>query len=361
MPDAISAPSLGEAYREHFLIGAAVNAYMLRDEQYRRLIRRQFTSVTAENEMKPERLLDRGATLALADPVRCALRFDPADRMLAFAQECGIRVRYHTLVWHNQTPRWFFAEGWSDAPDAPLADAETVLARQEAYILQVMEHVNRVFPGLVYCWDVVNEAVETAQGGPDGLRTRSLWYQTAGPAFIARAFRAARKGRAEGQLLFYNDYNSYFPDKQKAILKLLSGLQAENLVDGMGMQTHLDLSRPDLPAFESGARAYAETGLTLHVTEMDIHCPGADRESQAALARAYGSFFGMLLRLKREGAKIGCATFWGVTDRYTWLRFFRRQESYPLLFSGDLKTKPAFDAVMDALKSGERSTGPPAE
>ena len=75
----------------------------------------------------------------------------------------------------------------------------------------------------------------------------------------------------------------------------------------------------------------------------------------------YGSFFGMLLRLKREGAKIGCATFWGVTDRYTWLRFFRRQESYPLLFSGDLKTKPAFDAVMDALKSGERSTGPPAE
>ncbi|MBR4501278.1 MAG: endo-1,4-beta-xylanase [Clostridia bacterium] len=351
MQDAILAPSLGEAYREHFLIGAAVNACMLRDEQYRRLIGHQFTSMTAENEMKPERLLDREATLALADPVRCALRFDQADRMLAFAGECGIRVRFHTLVWHNQTPRWFFAEGWSDAPDAPLADAETVLARQEAYILQVMEHVNRAFPGLVYCWDVVNEAVETTQGGPDGLRTRSLWYRAAGPAFLPHAFRAARKGRAEGQLLFYNDYNSYFPDKREAILKLLADLQAEGLVDGMGMQTHMDLSRWDLPAFESGARAYINRGLDLHVTEMDIHCPGADEESQASLAKAYGGFFAMLLRLEREGAKIGCATLWGVTDRYTWLRSFRKQESYPLLFSGDLKTKPAFDSVMDAVKA----------
>ncbi len=351
MRNAILAPSLGEAYREHFLIGAAVNAYMLRDEGHRRLIRRQFTSMTAENEMKPERLLDREATLALADPVRCALRFDTADRMLAFARECGIPVRYHTLVWHNQTPRWFFARGWSDAPDAPLADAETVLARQEAYILQVMEHVNGAFPGLVYCWDVVNEAVETEQGGPDGLRTRSLWYQTTGSAFLANAFRAARKARAEGQLLFYNDYNSYFPDKQKAILKLLSDLRDENLVDGMGMQTHLDLARLDLPAFESGARAYAKTGLALHVTEMDIHCPGADGESQALLAKAYGDFFAMLLRLKQDGAHIGCVTFWGVTDRWTWLKFFRKQDSYPLLFSGEMETKPAFDAVMNVLKT----------
>lgn len=351
MQDALLAPSVGEAYREHFLFGAAVNGYMLRDERFRQLIRRQYTSLTAENEMKPERLLNREATLALGDPVRCAVRFDTADRMLAFARESGIRVRFHTLVWHNQTPRWFFAEGWSDAPDAPLADAETVLARQEAYILQVMAHVNAAFPGLVYCWDVVNEAVETSQGSPDGLRTRSLWHQTTGDAFLVHAFRAARKGQAEGQLLFYNDYNSYFPDKQAVILKLLERLRAENLVDGMGMQTHMDLEHWNLPAFEAGARAYAELGLTLHITEMDIHCPGADEASQATLARAYGDFFAMLLRLQREGAKIGCVTLWGVSDRYTWLRFFRKQESYPLLFDEELRTKPAFEAVMNAVKS----------
>ncbi len=351
MQDALIAPSIGEAYREHFLIGAAVNAYVLRDERHGQMVRHQFTSLTAENEMKPERLLDREATLALGDPVCCVLHFDQADRILAFARESDIRVRFHTLVWHNQTPRWFFAEGWSDAPDAPLADAKTVLAREEAYILQVMEHVNTAFPGLVYCWDVVNEAVETTQGDQDGLRTRSLWYQTTGSAFLIHVFRAARKGQTEGQLLFYNDYDSYSPVKQEAILKLLKGLQTENLVDGMGMQTHMDISRWNLPAFEAGARKYAELGLTLHITEMDIHCPGADEESQAALAKAYGDFFAMLLRLQREGAKIGCATFWGVTDRFTWLRFFRKEESHPLLFNGDMQTKPAFDAVMDAVKS----------
>ena len=117
MQDALIAPSIGEAYREHFLIGAAVKAYVLRDERHRRMIRHQFTSLTAENEMKPERLLDREATLALGDPVCCVLHFDQADRILAFARESDIRVRFHTLVWHNQTPRWFFAEGWSDAPD----------------------------------------------------------------------------------------------------------------------------------------------------------------------------------------------------------------------------------------------------
>ncbi len=349
--DALLAPSIGEAYHDHFLIGAAVNEYMLGDARHRQLIRRHFTSLTAENEMKPERLLDREATRAAGDPVRCMLRFDSADRMLSFARENNIRVRYHTLVWHNQTPRWFFAEEWSDAPDAPLADKETVLARLEAYILQVMEHVNAAFPGLVYCWDVVNEAMETTQGGPDGLRTRSLWYETTGSAFLFHAFQAARKGQTKDQLLFYNDYNSYFPDKQNAIMKLLKRLQSESLVDGMGMQTHMDISRWDLPAFEAGARAYAGLGLTLHITEMDIHCPGADQASQAALAKAYGDFFTMLLRLQQEGAKIGCATLWGVTDRFTWLRFFRKQESHPLLFDGDMRTKPAFDAVMDAVKT----------
>ena len=350
MQDALTAPSLGQAYREHFLIGAAVNGYMLQDEQHRQLIGRHFTSITAENEMKPQRLLDREATLALGDPILCAVNFDAADRMLGFARDNGIRVRFHTLAWHNQTPRWFFAKDWDDGLEAPLADAGTILARQEAYILQVMEHVNTAFPGVVYCWDVVNEAVEPDQGDPDDLRTRSLWYQTTGGAFIPNAFRAARKGQAEGQLLFYNDYNSYFPQKQAAILELLKKLRAEDLVDGMGMQTHMDLEHWNLPAFEAGARAYADLGLTLHVTEMDIHCPGNDPESQAILARDYGDFFAMLLRLQREGAEIGCATLWGVTDRFTWLRFFRKQESYPLLFDGDMQTKPAFDAVMDAVK-----------
>ena len=341
-----AAPSLHRAYRGEFLIGAAVNPWTMGDEAGRALILRHFNSITAENDMKPERLLDRQGTIALGDGIRTAQDFTRADRMLSFARDNGIRVRFHVLCWHNQTPRWFFAQDWQDAPDAPLADRETVLARQESYIKDVMTHVNDAFPGVVYAWDVVNEAIEPDQGDPGMYRTRSPWYQTVGVDFIPAAFRAARKYQEKGQRLFYNDYNSFEPVKRDAILAVLEGLKKENLVDGMGMQGHLLLSYPPIPLCEEAARRYAALGLELQVTELDIHCPGNDAESQATLAERYRQYFDMMLRLKGEGIPVGCVTFWGLTDRDSWLTGFRKEGSWPLLFTGDKETKPAFDAVI---------------
>jgi len=340
------APSLFRAYSREFMIGAAITARMTEDDGYRALIRRHFNSMTAENDMKPERVLDRAATLALNDPVRTAQDYARVDRMLSFARDHRIRVRFHVLCWHNQTPRWFFARGWSDAPDAPLADRETILARQERYIRDVMTHVNDRFPGVVYAWDVVNEAIEPDQGEDGAYRVRSLWYQALGRDFIPAAFRAARKYQTPGQELYYNDYNSFQPEKRDAILALLRELKKENLVDGMGMQGHLNMNWPDIPLCEEAARRYAELGLSLQVTELDIHCPGNDAEHQSALAEKYARYFDMLLRLKKEGVRVGSATFWGVTDRDSWLTGFRREGSWPLLFTGDKETKPAFDAVI---------------
>ena len=355
MSDAMIASSLYETCRTLCPVGAAVTPRMLADPAYSALIRRHFNSLTAENIMKPMFVLDREATLASGDPHRAAVRFGLQDRMLAWARDNGIRVRFHTLVWHNQTPRWFFAENWSDAPDAPVVSAEVMLARQAAYIADVMEHVNTAFPGLVYAWDVVNEAVEPDHGREDCLRTKSLWFQTTGGDFIAAAFREARKHQAPTQYLIYNDFSTFVPMKRKALISLLSWLKDENLVDGIGMQGHLDLDRFDAALFETSARAFAELGLTLQITELDIHCRSDDSEAQAALARDYAAVFDILLRLKREGADISGVTFWGVTDSDTWLRGFRRVDSYPLLFSGDMRTKPAFDAVLETVQaSGSR-------
>lgn len=341
-----AAPSLCCAYRGEFLIGAAVNPWSIGDEAGRALVLRHFNSITAENGMKPERLLDRKATLALGDGVRTAQDFARTDDLLSFARDSGLRVRFHVLCWHNQTPRWFFAENWDDAPDAPLADRDTVLARQEAYIRDVMTHVNGAFPGVVYAWDVVNEAMEPDQGAPGAYRARSLWFQTAGPDFIPAAFRAARKYQAPGQKLFYNDYNTFLPDKRDAILAMLEGLTEEGLADGMGMQGHFALNDPPVSLCEEAARRYAALGLELQVTELDIHCPGGDEAHQAALAAHYEEYFDMLLRLKAEGIPVGSVTFWGLTDRDSWLTGFRRERSFPLLFTGERETKPAFDAVV---------------
>ena len=350
MNNALTAPSLCGAFRNRFKIGAAITGRMTDDPDYRALIRRHFSSITAENGMKPERLLDREATLQKGDPIRPAFHFSPADQMLSFARENEIAVRFHTLAWHNQTPRWFFAKNWDNAPDAPLAAPEVMLARLEAYIQGVMEHVNSQYPGTVYAWDVVNEAIEPDQGGPGCYRTKSLWYQTLGENFVPAAFRAARKHQAPGQKLFYNDYSTFVPAKKEALTALLQKLRADNLVDGMGMQAHLQWDKMDIAACEQAARVFGDLGLTLHITEMDIHCPFRDEAHQAQLAQCYRDYFDMLLRLNREGYDVESVSFWGVTDADTWLTYFRKEGSWPLLFTGDKDVKPAFDAVLEASK-----------
>ena len=351
MTDAMQVPSLGEAFAPFFRIGAAVSGRMTADPVLRDLMLRHYTSLTADNQMKPMFLMDRAATLASGNPGRVALRFAPADDLLSFARDHGVPMRFHTLLWHNQTPRWFFAADWSDAEDAPKAGREIMLERLENYVTDVMAHVNQAFPGVVYTWDVVNEAIEPDQGAPGLYRVRSPWYAALGEDFLPAAFRAARRGQAPGQTLCYNDYNAFDPVKRDAIIALLKKLQAENLVDTMGMQGHYVLSDIDLPACEAAARAYAALGLNLQVTELDIHCTRGDQAGQQELADVYGAYFRMLVKLRREGMPVEAVTFWGVTDADSWLTGFRKKRSYPLLFSDDRKAKPAFRAVLQAAEA----------
>ena len=350
MKDALQCPSLFQAYEKFFRIGAAINGRMALDPAYSALICRHFNSVTADNQMKPQFVMDHRGTLAQGDPCRAAVDFGWADNLLSFAREKGIAVRYHTLAWHNQTPRWFFAKDWSDAEDAEPAPKEVMLVRLENYILDVMTHVNESFPGLVYTWDVVNEAIEPDQGGPGLYRTRSPWYRTCGEDFLPAAFRAARKGQAPGQTLCYNDYNAFEPVKCGAIIDLLKKLQAESLVDTMGMQGHYVMDWMNVSLCEEAARAYAALGLKLQVTELDIHCNSDDEAHSQKLAQLYGDYFAMLKTLKEEGVDIEAVTFWGVTDADSWLTGFRRETSYPLLFDRARQAKDAYDAV---IKSAE--------
>ena len=351
MNEAMTKPALRDASAPFFRIGAAVSSRMVSGKELRDLICRHFSSLTADNQMKPMFLLDRESTLAKGDPVRASLRFDAADALLSFARDAGIAMRFHTLVWHNQTPIWFFKDGWVDDRDAPFAPREIMLARMENYILDVMRHVNETFPGLVYTWDVVNEAIEPDHHAPGLFRTWSPWYAALGEDFLPAAFRAARRGQAPGQTLCYNDYNAFQPVKRDAIIVQLKQLLKEDLVDTMGMQGHYVLADMDVPACEKAARAYAALGLNLQVTELDIHCTRSDGQGQQELADAYGAYFDMLVRLCREGIPIEAVTFWGVTDADSWLSGFRRERSYPLLFADDMQPKPAFDAVLNALEA----------
>jgi len=350
MKPALHSPSLCKAFEPYFRIGAALSSRLVADPELAGIVCRHFNSITADNQMKPESVLDRAGTLAKGDPCHAAVDFTREDALLSFARDHGLRMRYHTLAWHNQTPVWFFKEGWQNDWNAPAAPKDIMLKRLENYILDVMNHVNTAFPGVVYTWDVVNEAIEPEQGGPGLYRTRSPWFALTGQDFLPAAFRAARKGAAPGQTLCYNDYNAFHPVKRDAIIRLLKTLQAENLVDTMGMQGHYVLPGLDVAACETAARMYAALGLKLQVTELDIHCNSDDEVHTAALTEAYRSWFAMMVRLAREGIGIEAVTFWGVTDADSWLPGFRREPSYPLLISADRQAKPAFDAVLEAAE-----------
>lgn len=352
------APGLAEHYQGLFSIGVAASPEMLRDEKAAALVAAHFNSLTCENQMKANFVMDRSASKRSGDNTRVKLNFTKAAPVLNFAREHGMRVRAHTLVWHSQTPRWFFVENWADRKDAPLVDRDTMIQRMENYIHDEMDYINTNYPGLVYAWDVVNEAIEPGNGHPDGLRTENnLWYQTIGDDWVELAFTFARKYAAEGQKLFYNDYGCYSSMKVAPLRSLLKKLRDLGVLDGLGMQSHIGIDSPTLMEYENALSMYARLGITIHVTELDVGTGDNTALGQMRLANRYRGLFALLERLKtKAGYDIESVTFWGLTDNYSWLNS-AAEKKYPLLFDQDYRCKPAFfGALQDSsipMTSGE--------
>ncbi len=237
---------LREAFKEHFLVGAAVNPVTL--DTQRDLLIEHFNSVTAENEMKFERL----------HPSQDQYTFEAADRLVSLAKANGMGVRGHTLVWHNQTPKWVF-----EHQDGSPVDRETLLARMKSHIDTVLSR----YRGDIYAWDVVNEAV--SDSGSELLRP-SKWLDIIGDDFIAKAFEYAHEADP-GALLFYNDYNEAVPEKREKIYALVKSLLEQGVpIHGIGLQAHWSLHHPSVDDIRQAIERYASLGLKLHITELDV-------------------------------------------------------------------------------------------
>ncbi|WP_081779938.1 endo-1,4-beta-xylanase [Butyrivibrio proteoclasticus] len=338
------------AFEPYFKIGAAISRVNLHTPAHTKLLTEQFNSFTCENDMKPMYYLDKAANKA--DPEKynlCpALTFENAIPYLEFAKENGIAMRGHTLVWHNQTPKWFFCERYNE--NFPLADRETLLARLESYIHGVLDFVQTNYPGIIYAWDVVNEIVD------EGNFRKSIWYKTVGEDFFIKAFEFARKYAAPGVDLFYNDYESAEPWKRDFIIeKVLKPLMDKGIVDGMGMQSHLLMDHPDFGDLKTAVYKYGELGLKIHVTELDMHNADPSESSMDALAARYKELFEIYIEAKKSGkANITSVTFWNLRDEDSWLTGFRRETSYPLLFSGKCEAKKAYYEVLKTVVSKDQ-------
>lgn len=323
-------PSLREIYKDYFHIGGAVSIASWAPKtlvSHRDIVLSQLSSLTAENAMKPDYLQPREGVFNFREP----------DNMVAFAKEHGMVVRGHTLVWHAQTPDWFFRDKNGqliyEKDVITDEDRELVKSRLEAHIEAVMTH----FGDDVYCWDVVNEAV--SDNAAHIHRPDSPWVRVLGDEFIKIAFRKAREVNPNIKL-FYNDYNAVAPYKRGRIVSMLRNLIEEGVpIDGMGIQGHWGVDGPSLKEIEDALKMYEELGLEIHITELDIGMGDFTEEEQAERYRELFQLF------KKYSHVITSVTLWGLADDASW-----RGDDNPLLFDRNHEPKPAFWALVDTDK-----------
>jgi endo-1,4-beta-xylanase len=291
--------------------GTAVSAGKLGDSTYAGILSREFTMVTAENEMKWD----------ATEPNQNQFSYGNGDRILTQAVSNGQRVRGHALLWHQQQPGW--AQGLSGST-----------LRQAAinHVTQVATH----YKGKVYAWDVVNEAF--ADGGGGGRRDSNL--QRTGNDWIEAAFRAARAADP-GAKLCYNDYNTDGVNaKSTGIYTMVQDFKSRGVpIDCVGFQSHLSNSAPS--DYQANLQRFADLGVEVQITELDIS--GANQ----------ASVYGTVTRACMAVARCAGITVWGIRDSDSW-----RTGENPLLFDNNGNKKAAYTSVLDALNAGGATTTP---
>jgi len=355
--------SLKELCEDFFTFGVGINGSTLQNltlnsEEYMALVKQHFNSVTLSNLMKSCYILKQNESIQNVKegdgtPV---LTYESIDPTLQWCMENGVGMRGHTLVWHTQAPDWFFREGYTN--DGAYVDKETMLFRMESYIKQLMTHVQEEFPGVVYCWDVVNEVVDPGSADPNtnfGCRTMhgegeaNPWYVTIGPDYVEMAFTYARKYAAEGVKLFYNDFNTYQTDKCQYIYNLCKDLKGKGLIDGIGMQGYWGIDYPSTSSIGSALLKFSELDLEIHITELSIGVDEETPEQFEAQAKAYGNIFFMLRNKDLEGggpANITNVTVFGLIDHYQ-----ASDTTNARLFDKNYQPKPAYYKVYNMFKS----------
>ena len=367
--------------RYGFRLGTCLSYEQLRNQKYLDLVKAQFSSLTMTNEMKAYSLLDERGSKRSADGMP-VMYYQKADQMVKWCQENGIGVRGHTLVWDAYMCDWYFHEDYDTKK--PYADKETIKARTKYYITEVINHFENKFPGVVYCWDVVNEAVgdnagEYVSGDPRHLRTVrgggvNLFREYMGDDYVSWAFLYARNAvEALGAKidLYYNDYNAYFGDKAAAILALAAEVNSfaqdaegndRRLMDGIGMQGYIGgygtqsgcLVDSHLNMIRDAILGYRKAGLKAQITEMAVR--NFDQNQADKHAKYYAKLFRIFKSLYDEETgenPLNVVAIWGISDNPTAAKgsyVYNLNSPWGGLVDARLEYKDAFRLVYEAMK-----------
>lgn len=334
--------------------GTCINLYQLKDQATLNQVKKHYNSVTLENEMKPDALLGGSANLMSVNDAEKQgyyipsnykestvprINFNTVDQALKICKDNGLKMRAHTLVWHSQTPSWFFRWGYNGG--SGFVNSSTMDARMEMYIKTVMNHVyTGQYKDVVYCWDVVNEYFHATDSGWEAV------YGKCGnkPAFVKRAFQYAYDTISYFKLqdkvsLFYNDFNTYM--EVDDVITMIKYINAEKKIcSGVGMQSHLGTTFPTVDYYTTALRSFCNAGFEVQITEIDV----TNKNDEDQKNYMY-QLFKNINNTKKNGGKITGITHWGISDKVTWIKNAR-----PLLFSDTYTAKSAYYAVIQAHK-----------
>lgn len=399
--------SVTESLGNGSIAGTAIMSSEISDDTLMALVKKHFNAVTFGNELKPDALFNyqigqsvdsttitfqgKELKVPVVNDKQENLDFSRADAMLDKILEWNnanpndkIRVRGHVLVWHSQTPEWFFHEDYDVAK--PYADKETMNRRLEWFISSVFDHyfgeaANGKYDGLFYGWDVVNEAVngntyrddkvisDASDTSTSDTRhgSNSMWWRVyKSNEFIINAFKYANKYAPKDVELYYNDFGETDNTKCEGIVKLINDVKSAEgtRLDALGMQAHYNVDGFSAAQFKSVAKKYAQAAGKVQLTELDFKASStydgtaATKESEyTKMAYCHKNLYEAIKALKEEGTNVSGITVWGVIEPNSWLHSQSNlgggasgSAQCPLLFDGNYKAKPAYWAYVDATK-----------
>ena len=324
--------ALKDAFEGKFKIGTSVSPHELNSGA--NFIKKHFNSITPENELKPDSILNQQACQQQGNNVNTQVYFGQGtSATLKFCEQNGIPLRGHTFVWYSQTPDWFFRQNFQQGGN--YVSKDIMNQRLESFIKNTFDLLAKQYPNLkVYSYDVCNELFQNDGGGMRPA-SNSKWVQVYGDdSFVINAFTYARKYAPPDCKLVLNDYNEYIPAKTQDLVNMATKLKELGVIDGIGMQSHLDVGYPSAQVYATAVEKFLATGLEVQITELDI-----TSNNQQAQASLYKEIFSIAVK---NADKIPALTLWGTHDSISW-----RSSQNPLLFGANYTPKPAYYSVLE--------------
>lgn len=216
-----------------------------------------------------------------------SFNWNSLDKMYKYCEDNNIIFKEHCFIWGSQQPNWVNS------------------SNAEAAVKAWMKAFCERYPNTRII-DVVNEPLHPVPNYREGIGGAGA----SGWDWIVNALKWAREA-CPNAILVVNDYNTIeYSNENGRIISLINAVKKAGApIDAVGAQSH-DIAKVSQSTMTNfGQKIIDQTGLPLHITEMDIGI--GDDNQQATRMREFVTW-------AWENPKITGVTYWGYIVGATW-------------------------------------------